>query len=379
LKFATFGVTVGVELVRVGIFNIEELEIFMKQDLEHKNFQLPAARCLSHTWQQPVFDFLASNHFNGTHFLNALRPPEAHKRSNFIKWMLKRRSSTWKVDRKREYATFEQASRSLPQNRPNARLDDWQVWFVGHATVLIQIGPYNLLTDPVWAEYAGPKQGSGSRRVCPAGIALEELPEIHAVLLSHNHYDHMDIASLNWLHERFAMPIYTGLGNGYYLPEHFQVYEMDWWQSALLGDLKFVYTPAQHGSGRGLRDQNRALWGGFSVLNGQDHCFFAGDTGYSPHFKDIFAKYGAPRIALLPIGAYEPRLLMRYLHMNPDEAFQAHKDLHAKCSLAIHYRTFQLTDESREQPEDDLQKARQKSSKLMNPFICIREGKRLTV
>jgi hypothetical protein len=202
-----------VKLNRVGIFNIEELEIFMKQDLEHKNFQLPAARCLSHTWQQPVFDFLASNHFNGTHFLNALRPPEAHKRSNFIKWMLKRRSSTWKVDRKREYATFEQASRSLPQNRPNARLDDWQVWFVGHATVLIQIGPYNLLTDPVWAEYAGPKQGSGPRRVCPAGIALEELPEIHAVLLSHNHYDHMDIASLEWLHERFAMPIYTGLGN----------------------------------------------------------------------------------------------------------------------------------------------------------------------
>ena len=147
----------------------------------------------------------------------------------------------------------------------------------------------------------------------------------------------------------------------------------------MLGDLKLVYTPAQHGSGRGFRDQNCALWGGFSVLNGKDHCFFAGDTGYSPHFKAIQAKYGAPRIALLPIGAYEPRELMRYMHMNPEDAYQAHKDLHAKCSLAIHYRTFQLTDESREQPEEDLQKARSKSSKLMNPFICVSEGKRLTV
>lgn len=207
----------------------------MKHESEQKHFQLPAEACWSHTWRQPMFEFLASAHFNGEHFFNALRPPESHKRSNFIKWMLKRRSSTWNVDRKQEYQQFAQASRSLPQNRPNAEIDDWQVWFVGHATVLIQIGPYNLLTDPVWAEYAGPSQGRGPRRACPAGIALEELPEIHAVLLSHNHYDHMDLSTLSWLHEQFAMPIYTGLGNSYYLPEHFQVYELDWWQSALLG------------------------------------------------------------------------------------------------------------------------------------------------
>jgi L-ascorbate metabolism protein UlaG (beta-lactamase superfamily) len=110
----------------------------------------------------------------------------------------------------------------------------------------------------------------------PAGIALEDLPTIHAVLLSHNHYDHMDIASLNWLYERFAMPIYTGLGNGWYLPKHLQVLEMDWWQSARLHDLKLVYTPAQHGSGRGLRDQNRALWGGFNIHCGADYAYFAG-------------------------------------------------------------------------------------------------------
>jgi L-ascorbate metabolism protein UlaG (beta-lactamase superfamily) len=253
------------------------------------------------------------------------------------------------------------------------------VWFVGHATVLLQIGPYNLLTDPVWCEYASPKQGKGPKRVIPAGIALEELPTIHAVLLSHNHYDHMDLASLHWLHDKFAMPIYTGLGNSWYLPKNFHVLEMEWWQSSLLQDLKIIYTPAQHFSGRGLRDHNRALWGGFSVLAGKDHCFFAGDTGYSPHFKEIQSRLGAPRISLLPIGAYEPRELMSYMHMNPQEAFQAHQDLHSKCSLAIHYRTFQLTDESREQPELDLKVAMKNSSKLMNPFVCIREGRRLVV
>ena len=122
-----------------------------------------------------------------------------------------------------------------------------------------------------------------------------------------------------------------------------------------------------------------ALWGGFAVKQGREYSFFAGDTGYSPHFKEIHTRLGPPRIALLPIGAYEPRELMRYMHMNPEDAFQAHKDLHARCSLAIHYRSYQLTDEAREQPEHDLHVAMRGSSKLMNPFYCIREGKRLIV
>ena len=196
----------------------------MKHDSEQKHFQLPTEACWSHTWCQPVFQFLASEHSDGERFFNPIRPPEGRSRADLFKWLLKRKSNTWGVNREQEYEQFHKSSRSLPQARPNASLDDWQIWYVGHATVLIQIGPYNLLTDPVWAEYVSPRQGKGPRRVCPAGIALEELPTIDAVLLSHNHYDHMDIATLNWLHERFAMPIYTGLGNRYYLPEHLQVY-----------------------------------------------------------------------------------------------------------------------------------------------------------
>lgn len=351
----------------------------MKQKPEQLHFQLPTKSCWSHTWRQPSFKFMYSNHHNGDRFFNALPSPTGRGRAELIKWLLTRKSSTWNVDINKEHAEFHASKRAIPQNRPNASMDDWQVWFVGHATVLLQIGPYNLLTDPVWCEYAGPAPGKGAKRVIPAGIALEELPTIHAVLLSHNHYDHMDLASLQWLHEKFAMPIYTGLGNAWYLPKSFYVLEMDWWQSSLLHELKIIYTPAQHFSGRGLRDQNRALWGGFSVLHGKDHCFFAGDTGYSPHFKEIQNRLGAPRVALLPIGAYEPRELMGYTHMNPQEAFQAHQDLHSKCSLAIHYRTFQLTDERREQPEIDLKIAMKNTSKLMTPFICIREGRRLVV
>lgn len=344
-----------------------------------KHYQLKTADCVAHTWSKPKFHFIATDHHTGEGFSNLLPPPEGSRRWNLFKWLMARKSNTWTGDFQKEQHEFFALKKALPEERPHTELSDWQVWFVGHASVLIQIGPYNFLTDPVWAEHVSPKQGRGPKRVIPAGIALEDLPRIHAVLLSHNHYDHMDLATLKWLHQKFAMPIYTGLGNHYYLPKEFHVIEMDWWQSALMHNLKIVYTPAQHGSGRGLRDQNAALWGGFSIVSEHGHCFFAGDTGYSPHFKEIQKRFGSPRIALLPIGAYEPRELMRYMHMNPQDAFQAHIDLQARRSLAIHYRTFQLTDEERDQPEKDLHDAMKNSSKLMNPFYCIREGRRLIV
>ena len=363
---------------------VEKSEVQQSQELDvhtgkSLTYMLKTENCLSHSWYRPKFQVLASNHHNGERFLIYLRRPHEMNRWNLLKWLGTRKSSTWNVNSKQEATDFYASKRALPQNRPNAEDHDWQIWFVSHATVLLQIGRYNFLTDPVWAEYVSPKQGRGPKRVIPAGIALEQLPEIHAVLLSHNHYDHMDLASLRWLNKKFSMPIYTGLGNRNYLPEEFHVIEMDWWQTALFKNLKIVYTPAQHGSGRGLRDQNIALWGGFSVLSPHGHCFFAGDTGYSAHFKEIQKRLGTPRIALLPIGAYEPRALMKYMHMNPQDAFQAHLDLQAKRSLAIHYRTFQLTDESREQPEHDLHQAMTHFSKMANPFYCLREGRKMVV
>lgn len=351
----------------------------MKDSVEKQSLYLPTQGSWSHIWKKPKFKFGHSLHFNGAKFTNLASPYSSRTRTDLFKWIFTRKSFTWDVNIQQEYELFQSEKKALPEERPNASLNDWQIWFIGHATVLLQIGPYNFLTDPVWCDYVSPIRGAGPKRVCPAGIRLEDLPKIDAVLLSHNHYDHMDLATLNWLHNEFGMMIYTGLGNSWYLPKRFHVTEMDWWQAVSFRELKIIYTPAQHGSGRGLRDQNHALWGGFSVLHERDHLFFAGDTGYSNHFKEIKQRLGAPRIALLPIGSYEPRELMRYMHMNPEDAFQAHKDLHAKSSLAIHYRTFQLTDESRNQPELDLQLAMRYSSKLVNPFYCIREGKKIIV
>lgn len=351
----------------------------MNESVTQKHFQLPTQSSWAHTWCQPSFTYLHSDHFNGEKFFNSVRRPADRNAHDLFKWLLSRKSQTWHVNTEEETQEFFSHPRLLPQERPNAELSDWQIWFIGHATVLIQIGPYNFLTDPVWCEHVSPFSNMGPKRVIQAGIALEELPAIDAVLLSHNHYDHMDLATLEWLHIAFEMPILTGLGNAWYLPKNYNVIELDWWQSEIFEDFKIVYTPAQHGSGRGVRDQNRALWGGFSILTDQDHCFFAGDTGYSPHFKEIKMRLGAPRIALLPIGAYEPRHLMQYMHMNPEDAFHAHQDLHAKCSMGIHYRTFQLTDEDRDQPEQHLHHVIRHSSKLINPFVCIREGRRLII
>ncbi|MFW2000830.1 MBL fold metallo-hydrolase [Acinetobacter ursingii] len=343
-------------------------------------YQLPTQSCWTHTWSKPPFRYADSEHASSNHFHNQIKRSGAKGSKELLRWLATRESFTWQVDIQQEYESRINTPIGLPKNRPNADMDDWQVWFVGHATVLIQIGPFNFLTDPVWCEYASPLQGRGPRRVCPAGIALEQLPTIHGVLLSHNHYDHMDLATLHWLHQKFAMPIYTGLGNRYYLSKDFHVIEMDWWQMIPFHDeVTIAYTPAQHGSGRGLRDQNKALWGGFSLITQKGHCFFAGDTAYSPHFKEIHERFGDARIALLPIGAYEPRQLMHYVHMNPQDALHAHLDLQAHRSMAIHYRTFQLTDESRDEPEQELSHLLKTSSKFVNPFYCIKEGHKLTV
>ncbi|MCF9045486.1 MBL fold metallo-hydrolase [Acinetobacter nectaris] len=343
------------------------------------HYQLSTKNCWSHTLTKLDQQFDHSPHYHDGRFHNEHESEKKSGKYKLFKWLIGRDAKSWNTDIEREFNEILAQSIDMQPIKSSTDPKQWKVWFVGHATALIKIGPYNFLTDPVWAEYAGPKSGTGPKRVCPAGIALENLPPIHGVLLSHNHYDHMDIATLEWLHEQFQMPIYTGLGNSYYLPKHFHVIELDWWQSAYLDDFEIIYTPAQHGSGRGLRDQNQALWGGFCLRKDGQYLYFAGDTGYSTHFKEIHTRYGAPRVALLPIGAYEPRALMKYMHMNPYDALKAHMDLQAQRSIAIHYRTFQLTDEDRNQPEEVLEHAIEHASKLMNPFYCIHEGKKLIV
>jgi L-ascorbate metabolism protein UlaG (beta-lactamase superfamily) len=248
-----------------------------------------------------------------------------------------------------------------PRQPPTVGPDEVVVTFVGHATFLIQVAATNLLVDPVYAERASPVSFAGPRRVRAPGVRFDDLPTIALVLLSHNHYDHCDLATLRALDRRFQPRFVAPIGNGRLLRSAgiHAVEEIDWWQSASTAPLPITLTSAQHFSARNMFDRNRALWGGFLIEAAGRRILFAGDSGYGPHFREIAARLGPIDLALLPIGAYEPRWFMKDIHMNPAEAVQAHRDLGARQSLAMHFGTFQLTPEGIDEPVRELAKALQ--------------------
>ncbi|MFZ5496437.1 MAG: MBL fold metallo-hydrolase [Verrucomicrobiota bacterium] len=235
---------------------------------------------------------------------------------------------------------------------------------LGHATWLLQFSGATVLTDPVFASRAGPFGLLGPRRVQPPALRLGELPRVDLVLLSHNHYDHLDVAALRWLARHRRPVIVAPLGLKAWLASRGVpgVVELDWWQSHFAGrDREIVCTPAQHWSSRGPWDRCRTLWGGFLVRADRGAVFFAGDSGWGDHFRDIRSRLGAPAVAILPIGAYEPRWFMEAVHLNPAEAVRAHLALGARRSLAMHHATWRLTDEGIDAPVRDLAKAREEA------------------
>ena len=229
--------------------------------------------------------------------------------------------------------------------------------FVGHSTFLLQFtNGFNVLTDPVWSERVSPVTFMGPRRVRPPAVAFDALPDVQLVLVSHAHYDHLDTATLRKLDGRFNPLFLTGLGNHGFLRRQGlrQVEELDWWQAHRFPALEITYTPAQHWSKRSASKKNDALWGGFWLRSGKLKVFFTGDSGLGRHFGAIRERFGAPDLAFLPIGAYEPRWFMRAQHMNPADAVQAHRTLGSNRSVGMHFGTFQLTDEAIDQPIIDL-------------------------
>jgi L-ascorbate metabolism protein UlaG (beta-lactamase superfamily) len=238
--------------------------------------------------------------------------------------------------------------------RRPASLDAAQavVTFIGHATFLIQTAAGNILTDPMYSQRASPLSAIGPQRVRQPAVPFDDLPPISVVLLSHNHYDHCDLPTLRRLAHRFDPLVITPLGNGALVRSTGmrRVEELDWWQSARASPLPIALTPAQHFSARSPFDRNRALWGGFVCEAGSVRLYFAGDTAYAPFFCEVPRRLGPIDLALLPIGAYEPRWFMRAMHMNPAEAVQAHMDLEAAESVGMHFGTFQLTTEGIDAP-----------------------------
>jgi N-acyl-phosphatidylethanolamine-hydrolysing phospholipase D len=262
------------------------------------------------------------------------------------------------------------------------------ITWIGHATMLVQSAGLNLLTDPIFSERASPVAFAGPVRAQPPGVALADLTRIDLVLISHNHYDHLDEASVRALNAQSGGPplFVVPLGLKAWLAEVgiVNVVELDWWQShrvdAPAGPVEVVLTPVQHWSGRTLADRMATLWGGFAVFGPDLQWFHAGDTGYSADFAQIRRRFadrqqgGGFDLALLPIGAYAPRWFMKDQHVDPAEAVQIHLDLHARRSVGFHWGTFSLSDEALDEPPRALAQARQARQVGADEFFVLAIG-----
>lgn len=225
-----------------------------------------------------------------------------------------------------------------------------QLTWIGHSTFLIQVAGMNFLTDPVFGRFPSPTPMWRLRRRAPVPVKLASLPTIHGVLLSHNHYDHLEARMVKRLGNEATW--IAPLGNAAWFKQrgHDNVLEIDWWQEAEFGPVSVVAVPAQHFSARTPFDRNLTLWCGFVLRTPVGNIYFAGDSGYAPFFADIGRHLGPMKLSLIPIGAYQPRWFMAPMHMNPEEAVRVHLDVRSELSVAMHWGTFSLSDEPMAEP-----------------------------
>ncbi len=290
-------------------------------------------------------------HFDGRRFYNP-DAPQARGVLDALRWKLTSRPEV----SPRFVADVE------PSAPPRELEKGMRATLVNHSTVLLQWGGMNVLTDPIWSERTSPLQWIGPRRRRSPGICWEDLPRIDVVLLSHNHYDHLDLPTLRRLAAgggpTFIVP--AGVSRLLRSENIGPAHELDWGESFLLRGPSLQGStihcvPAMHFSGRGIFDRNRTLWCGYAIECGGRLVYFAGDTGFGSHFAQIRERFGPPDLALLPIGAYEPRWFMAPIHMSPEEAIRAHEILGARRSIAIHHGTFRLADEGIDTPREQLE------------------------
>ena len=304
---------------------------------------LIAASLSASCFAAPAYVGPPTDHFDGDRFVN-LAPRRFAGSADLLHWLITREPAEW--------AEWTDAPPGPP---PADRVDGdaLRVTWVNHASVLVQTAGLNVLTDPVWSERVGPLSWTGPRRKRPPGIRFEDLPPIDLVVISHNHYDHMDLPTLRRLAREHGPRFVVPLGVGLLLEDEGIAgsVELDWWQVLDLGiGRSLVGVPAQHFSGRGVTDLDRTLWAGFLLRGPGGDVYYAGDTGFGPHFLRVRERFGRPRLAILPTGAYDPPEIMGGIHMSPEDAVHAHRILGAGVSVPVHWGTFAQTDESQWDP-----------------------------
>ncbi|MDE2579038.1 MAG: MBL fold metallo-hydrolase [Hyphomicrobiales bacterium] len=320
--------------------------------------------------KNPYYSGPVSDHFDGTRFFISGHTNDK-SRADLLKWRMETR----------ERAIWPKSWPSPFSDAPPQRVEGAQlrVSYIGHASFLIQTQGLNFLIDPVWSERASPLSFVGPRRVNAPGVAFDKLPPIDAVLVTHNHYDHLDMATLRRLVARNA-PIVTPLGNDTIIRRAIpqaRVHAYDWMQHHDFGGgVRAHLVPSYHWSARGLFDRRMALWASFVIETPGGRIYCIGDTGYRDGaiFRDVKMRFGAPRLALVPIGAYAPRWFMRDQHADPEEAVKILRDCAAQTAVAFHWGTFQLTDEPIDEPPRLLAEALAREGVAPQRFLVKRPG-----
>ncbi len=318
-------------------------------------------------WSASLYTGQVSDHFDGKRFYNDV--PD-HTFGDMVKWLWEMETTSWPewVD-------------DPVQPKPPERVGDGglRVTYINHATVLIQMDSLNILTDPIWSDRAGPYSWLGTKRVRSPGVKMEDLPRIDVILISHDHYDHLDLPTLHTLCARDQPLVLTGLGVKPLLESDglSKVIQLDWWQEYVLksSNMKFVFVPALHTSGRRIFEENATLWGGFIMEGAHGRVYFAGDTGYGGFLDKIKERYAGFRLTIFPMGNYEKRWFMKNQHMNPDDAVRAHMLLGSQQSVGMHFGTFvEHPEQTIDSHEKDLSEALKQHGVPASEFWILKFG-----
>jgi len=316
-------------------------------------------------------DYQKPSHHTDHGFRNPYPGFEEHNFTDFLQWQIVDRIKGKKPDKPDSYS-FEKVENDGSFLRNNS--EEFTVTWIGHSTLLIQLDGLNILTDPIWSDRSSPVQFAGPKRHVEPGLDFEDLPEIDIVIISHNHYDHLDRLTIEKLGNKPKYFVPLGIGEFLSDLDISNYEELDWWDSITFNKVKFVCTPSQHFSNRTMFDRNKTLWCSWTILGHNFKFYFGGDSGYFPGFKEIAKKYGPFDIAALPIGAYLPRWFMSPVHLSPQEAIQSYLDLKAEVFIPIHWGTFELADEPLDLPPKVLKEEIEKRQLNSDKFWILKHG-----